>query len=199
MVYASMLADQDTRDGMHQGMRQEMVQLATAFNSAAAFIEPEILRADKATLETFIASEPRLTVYRIYLDDIARRAAHTLTESEEKILADAGPLAGSPSNIFSILSNADFPYPTVTLSDGRTVKLDQAAFNDLRALPNRADREKVMSAFFQSLGSFGRTFGTTLNGEAAEAVVLREGAQVLRRRSRWRSTARISRPRCIRA
>src|SRR6185295_15904650 len=49
MVYASMLADQDTRDGMHQGMRQEMVQLATAFNSAAAFIEPEVLHAEKAT------------------------------------------------------------------------------------------------------------------------------------------------------
>ena len=29
----------------HQGMRQEMVQLAAAFNAAAAFIEPEILQA----------------------------------------------------------------------------------------------------------------------------------------------------------
>jgi oligoendopeptidase F len=169
-VYASMLADQDTRDSMHQGMRQEMVQLSTAFNSETAFIEPEILRADKAALEKFITAEPRLKVYRMYLDDILRRAPHTLSESEEKILANAGPLAGSPSNIFNILSNADFPYPTVSLSDGRSVKLDQAAFNDLRALPNRADREKVMSAFFQSLGSFGRTYGTTLNAEAQKLL-----------------------------
>ena len=36
---------------------------------------------------------------------------------------------------------------------------------DLRMLPNRADREKVMSAFFQALGGFSRTFGTTMNGE----------------------------------
>jgi oligoendopeptidase F len=169
-VYASMLADQDTRDSMHQGMRQEMVQLATALNSEAAFIEPEILRGDKATIEKSIAQEPRLNVYRMYLDDIVRRAPHTLTEAEEKILADAGPLAGSPSNIFNILSNADFPYPSVSLSDGRTVKLDQAAFNDLRAVPNRADREKVMSAFFQSLGSFGRTYGTMMNGEAQKLL-----------------------------
>ena len=55
-----MLADQDTRDSMHQGMRQEMTQLAAAFNSEAAFIEPEILRADQATLGTFIAADPRL-------------------------------------------------------------------------------------------------------------------------------------------
>ena len=50
------------------------------------------------------------------------------------------------------------------------MKLDQTAFNDLRAVPNRADREKVMSAFFQSLGSFGRTYGTTLNGEVQKLL-----------------------------
>jgi oligoendopeptidase F len=168
--YASMLADQDTRVSMHQGMRQEMTQLATAFNSEAAFIEPEILRAGKAMLETFIAADPRLNVYRMYLDDIVRRAPHTLSESEERILADAGPVAGGPANVFNILSNADFPYPTVTLSNGRSVKLDQTAFNDLRAVPNRADREKVMSAFFESLGGFGRTYGTTLNGEVQKLL-----------------------------
>ena len=121
---------------------------ASAFGAQAAFVEPELLRAGKATLERFVASEPRLKVYRFYLDDVARRAAHTLTDNEEKILADAGPLAGGPSDVYGILANADFPYPSVTLSDGRTVKLDQAAFSDLRALPNRADREKVMAAFF---------------------------------------------------
>jgi oligoendopeptidase F len=53
----------------------------------------------------------------------------------------------------------------VTLSTGKSVKLDQAAFGELRALPNRADRQKVMSAFFTALGSFSRTFGTSLSGE----------------------------------
>ena len=44
-AYASMLADQDTRDAQHQGMQQEMVQLAAAFSAVAAFTEPELLRA----------------------------------------------------------------------------------------------------------------------------------------------------------
>jgi oligoendopeptidase F len=169
-VYASMRADQDTRESGPQGMRQEMIQLASAFGAHAAYIEPEILKADKSTIEKFIASEPRLKVYRFYLEDVTRRAAHTLSDSEEKLLADLAPLSGTPSNVFNILSNADFPYPTVTLSDGRTVKLDQAGFSELRALPNRADREKVMSAFFKAMGTFGRTFGTTLNGEVQKVL-----------------------------
>ena len=171
-AYAGMLADQDTRDSRHQGMRQEIAQLASAFAGEAAFIEPEILRIDKSRLEPFIGSEPRLKVYRFYIEDIARRAPHTLTENEEKILADVGPLAGSPSSIFGILSNADFPYPTVTLSNGEAVKLDQAAYTDLRALPERADREKVMSSYFQALGGFSRTFGATMNAEVQKVLFL---------------------------
>jgi oligoendopeptidase F len=58
----------------------------------------------------------------------------------------------------------------VTLSNGKTVKLDQAAFADLRGLPNRGDREKVMSAFFNALGSFSRTFGTTMNTEVQKVL-----------------------------
>ena len=150
-VYASMLADEDTRDASHQGMRQEMVQLASAFSAQESYIEPEILRLPKGTVEKAIASEPRLKVYSFYLHDIERRAAHTLSENEEKLLADAGPLESSPSEIYNIIANADFPYPSVTLSDGRTVKDDQAAYADLRALPNRGDREKIMSVFWISL------------------------------------------------
>ena len=164
-IYASLLADQDTRESGPQGMREEMVQLASAFSAEASYIEPEILKTPRPTLEKFIASEPRLKGHRFYLEDIARRASHTLSDSEERILAAAGPLAGSPSSIYNILSNADFPYPTVTLSDGKTARLDAAAFSVLRGLPNRDDRQKVMSAFFQSLGSFSRTFGTTMNSE----------------------------------
>jgi oligoendopeptidase F len=163
--YASLLADQDTRDSQHQGMRQEMTQVAAAFSAAVAFVDPEILKAGTATIDRFVATEPRLKPYRHELDDTLRRAAHTLSDSEEKILADAGPMAGSASSVYNMLANADFPYPTVTLSDGRSVKLDQAAFADLRAVPNRADREKVMAAFFGALGGFSRTFGTTMNAE----------------------------------
>jgi oligoendopeptidase F len=169
-VYASMLADQDTRDASHQAMRQEMVQLAAAFFAEIAYIEPELLRAGKPAIAPFLAAEPRLKTYRFYLEDVARRAAHTLTENEEKLLADAGPLAGAPSDVYGILSNADFPYPTVTLSDGRAAKLDQSAFSDLRALPNRGDREKVMATFFKTLADFRSTFGTTMNGEVQKVA-----------------------------
>jgi oligoendopeptidase F len=164
-TYASLLADQDTRDSSHEGMRQEMNQLAAALGAASSFIEPELLKAGEPSINTFVASEPRLKVYSFYLSDVFRRASHTLSDAEEQLLADVGPLAGNPSSLYNIFANADFPFPTVTLSTGKSVKIDQAAFGELRALPSRADRQKVMSGFFTALGSFGRTFGTSLSGE----------------------------------
>ena len=168
--YASLLADQDTRDSTHLGMRQEMTQVGAAFGSEASYINPEILKAGKAQVEKFVAAEPRLKPYRHDLDDLVRREAHTLSDKEEEILAAARPMAGSASNIFGILSNADFPYPTVTLADGRKVRLDTAGYDGARSSPNREDRDKVMSAFFTSLGGFSRTFGSTMNAEVQKVL-----------------------------
>jgi oligoendopeptidase F len=164
-TYASLVADQDTRVSAAQGMRQEMQQVAASFGSEVAFIEPETLKVNKAALESWIAKEPRLKVYTHYLDDLQRRRAHTLSDAEEKLLASSSVVSSAPANTYNIFSNADFPYPTVTLSDGKSVKLDSSSFNLYRAVPNREDRQKVMSAFFGALGQYGGTFGSTLNGQ----------------------------------
>lgn len=169
-VYASLLSDEDTRQPGPRGMQQEMQQIYANFTAQASFIEPEVLRIGAPAIDAFLATEPRLQPYAFHLRDIARRAPHTLSDAEEKILADAGPLAGAATNIYTILANADFPYPTITTSDGRTVTVDQAGYAELRTSPNRDDRKAAMSAFFTALGGFSRTFGTTMNASVQKAL-----------------------------
>jgi oligoendopeptidase F len=164
-LYASLLADQDTRVSKYQGMQQELQQIAAGFGQQVSFIEPEILKIDKATLDGWAAKEARLKTYQHYLNDIQRRRPHTLTDGEEKLLAASSLIANASSSTYNIFSNADFPYPTVTLSDGKSVKLDSSAFSLYRGVPNREDRKKVMDAFFNALGKYKGTFGTTLNGQ----------------------------------
>jgi oligoendopeptidase F len=169
-VYASMLADEDTRQSGPQGMHQAMQQLFAACGAELAYLEPEILKIDPATIERFLTEEPRLATYTFYLHDIMRRAPHTLSDAEETLLAESGPLAESPSNIHNIFANADFPYPTITLSDGRMVKVDQAGYAELRTSPDRDIRRTAMSSFFEALGRFSRTYGTTLNASVQKAL-----------------------------
>ena len=123
-----MSLDQDTRVQTYLAMQQEMSQIGATFGAKAAFIEPEILKIDSRKVQEFIKSEKKLEIYRQYLDDILRRKAHTGTEGEEKIIADAGLMSDAPASIHGIFANADFPYPEVTLSDGKTVKLNASRF-----------------------------------------------------------------------
>jgi oligoendopeptidase F len=163
--YSSLSSDQDTRVSQYLGMQQEISQIGSGFAAKAAYIEPEILEIDQEKVQEFIKSEKKMEIYRHYLDDILRRKAHTGTAGEEKIIADAGLMADGPDNIHGIFADADFPYPEVTLSDGKTVKLNQSGYSLYRALPNRDDRKKVFAAFFGKLNDFRRTYGTQLNAE----------------------------------
>ncbi|HTY10059.1 MAG TPA: oligoendopeptidase F [Bacteroidota bacterium] len=160
--YASMSSDQDTRDSKYLAMKQEMSQVGSTIGAAAAFIEPEILKISRATVEGFMKKEKKLGVYRHYLDDILRRQAHTGSEGEEKIIADAGLMADGPESIFNVFSNADFPYPELVLSNGTTVKLDQAGFSLYRTSANRDDRKKVFASFFGAMKKFQTTYGAEL-------------------------------------
>jgi oligoendopeptidase F len=169
-TYAGLISDQDTRVSVYQGMRQEVVQLWATFQAETAFIEPEILKTDNAALQRFLAQEPRLQVYRQYLDDVIRRRPHTLSEPEEKLLANSSVMAAGPSSAFNIFSNADFPHPSIVLSDGKSAKLNSAGYELHRASAVREDREKAMAAYFGALGSYRGTLGSMLDSSVQTAI-----------------------------
>ncbi len=170
MIYANLQSDQDTRVSENLAMKQEMGQMGTRLEKTAAFMEPEILAIPDAAIEQFFKTEPKLEKYRMYIDDIQRRKAHTLSEPEEKIVAEAGRMSGTAQEIYSILSNADLPYPTIKLSDGREVRLDAQGYSGSRASNVREDRINVFNSFFGALDGYRRTFGTELNAEVQKNI-----------------------------
>ncbi len=163
--YASMKSDIDTRDPSCLAMDQEMSQIGADFAAIASFIEPEILRIGPDAIERFLNEEPRLGVYRHVFDDMLRKRAHTGTEGEEKIIAEASLMADSPMNINSIFSNADFPFPETSLVDGSVVRLDPAAFSLCRRSPDRENRKRAFSTYLGKMNEFRRTFGAQLASE----------------------------------
>jgi oligoendopeptidase F len=160
--YASMKSDQDTRDATYLAMRQEIDRLISDYSTNASFIEPEIAAMDRSTVEAFVDAEAGLKVYRMYLFDILRRKAHKLSQAEEAILARAGQMAAGPQSIYSVFSNAEMPYPEITLSDGTKATLTKAGYARHRSAENRADREAVFQAFWSTFQEFERTFGVQL-------------------------------------
>lgn len=161
-TFAQLGSDVDTRVAERLAMAQEMGQIGADLAAATSFVDPELLALGRATIDLFLKAEPRLEIFRHGIDNILRRQDHTGTAGEEKILADASLMADSADGIFTMFTNADFPYPSVTLADGRTVRLDKAGFSLQRQSRHRPDREKVFAAYFGALANYQRTFGAQL-------------------------------------
>ena len=165
--YASMRSDEDTRVPETLGARQEVQQLATSFAAATAWLAPEVLSLPEGAIERDLAAEPGLAPYRFFLGDLERQRAHTLSPPEEKLLAEAGMVSRAPSTLYTVLANADLPFPEVTLSDGRTVRLDQAGYSRYRSLPDRADRKLVFNTFWPTFKAYERTLGVALDAQVS--------------------------------
>src|SRR4051812_13771163 len=161
-VYASSLSDEDVRSARPREMKQSAEELATTFSAASSWVRPEILTIDAAKLKKWMAQEPKLAPYRVYLEETLRRKPHTLGVAEERIAAEAGDLERAGGEVHGVLSNADLPYPTIKLSTGASVRLDPSAFTLHRQSRARADRDQVFSAFFGALKTYERTMGATL-------------------------------------
>jgi oligoendopeptidase F len=172
-TYASMLSDQDTRESPPLAMVQQVTQLMSSLDSAASFIAPELLKVPVSKIKSFMKKEARLSDYSHFIDDTMRRKAHTLNEEGEKLIAEAGLMSEVQESMHRILSEADLPYPTIKLSDGTSIRVNQSNYVLYRESPNRADRKATMDAFFAALKAYERTFGVALYGEIRKDLFYR--------------------------
>ena len=161
-TYASLKADEDVRIGVNQERKQKAQDVFTALGEATSWANPELVAIGAAKINQFIAADPGLKKFAFGLRDVLRTASHTLSPEEEKLLASAGtPLAG-PQDIRDQLTSSDIPRPTVKLSDGREIRLDDQGYTIARSAPNRADRKMVFDKFWASYKAFENSLGASL-------------------------------------
>lgn len=175
--YAGQVHDEDTSLAAGQDLKQRADVLGNRVEEAASFLSPEILKIGPARVAELVKADKSTAIYAHWLDDILRSAAHTLDKKGEELIANFSVATGAAGAVYSTLADADMPWPSVKLSDGSQVVLDQSAYEKYRAHNNRADRKTVFDAFWGKWKEFERTFGVTfyqqLKKDAALAKVRR--------------------------
>ncbi len=169
-TYAGLKHDEDTRIGANQQLTQKAELLRTEFDKATAYLNPELVALGRAKVEDFITAEPKLKTYTYRLRNTIRRAEHTLGDEAEGVLAASSSAANATDTVYSLLANADIPWPTVTLADGSTKRLDSQGYAATRDVQNRDDRKKVFDAFFGTWSKYRNSVGATLNGSIQSQV-----------------------------
>jgi len=181
-TYASLKADEDTQIATNQERRQLAIALGSQMDEATSWVDPELLSVGQPKIESFIAADPDLGKFRFILENVLRRAPHTLNEDAERVLAAAGnPLSGA-EQVRTLLVNSDIPWPEVKLSTGETVRLDSQGYGAARQSSVRADRKLVMDTFFGTFqtyrNSLAQALATQVNGDIFNAKSRRYGSAV---------------------
>ena len=165
-VYASLKSDADLRDSGDLERKQQGQALFTQQSEQTAWLAPELLKVGAAKVHAFRQADKELDRrFGFFLDNTLRAAPHTLGVEAEQVLAAAGNILTQPDALHSQLADAELPTPTITLADGTSVPLTEAAYEKHRQSTNRADRKLVFDTYWNNWKKFEGTAGQMLATE----------------------------------
>jgi len=163
-VYTSLQGDEDLRVSPPQERRQQAQALLTRIDEKTAWVAPEIIAVGPQKVDTFLARDAGLRQhFDFYLKNTLRSAPHTLGPEAEQVLAGSGDVLSQPDSVYKQLAFAELPFPTIELSDGQKVRLDQAAYGKHRTAASRADRKAVFDGFWGAWKSYQGTMGANIS------------------------------------
>nr|WP_027825952.1 oligoendopeptidase F [Levilactobacillus parabrevis] len=164
-VYASLKNDQDTSDANAQALSGQAESLVATVAAATSWYEPEVLALPQVVLQALIDAEPRLTEYQHFFDVLGKQRDHTLSATEEKLLAGASDIFGASAKTYSVLSDADLKFPVVQDEAGNDVQLSEGLYGVLLQSTQPKVREQAFKALYSVYQQFRHTFASTLSSE----------------------------------
>ncbi len=158
--YAFLSREGDNGDPKAQAMFMRAMGLITRAQAAGAFLEPELLELDEAVLREMIA-DPAMSDYDTFLERLLRQKPHTLSKSEERLLASFGEVMSAPDNTYSALTSVDLHFPDMELPDGTKEPLTDGTWGPFRESADREIRRQSFEKIMLGYGGFGTTIAST--------------------------------------
>lgn len=152
--YASQKMHQDMAVSRYQGYVAQVQGIYVKLDAALSFAIPEILTMPSEKLEQFYKDVPELELYRILLERILKKKAHTLSESEEALLSQTQELSESAGDIFGLFSDADLKFGTVTDADGNQTEISQGNYVRLLESNDRRVRKETFESYYRVYEQF---------------------------------------------
>lgn len=166
--YCMRRVDEDTRNATYQAMNGKFMNMVVALDASCSFETPEIMAISDEKLAGFYTEYLALERYRRYLTDLRRRREHILSPAEEKLMAAAGEMAQTPSNIFRSFINADLKFPDAVDGEGKKRPLSQSTFITYQEGADRVLRKSAYENLYGTLKNFRNTAASLLNAQGKQ-------------------------------
>ena len=161
-VYSHLKNDQDTTNTAYQALYARASSLYAQVSEAVSWFDPEVLTLSDEQIWGYFEEQPKLAVYRHYIQNILDERPHVLSMEQEALLAGASEIFGASSNTFSILNNADLEFPTVQNAEGETIQLSHGVYGQLMESVDPSVREAAFNGLYKVYKQFRNTLASTL-------------------------------------
>ncbi|UTC64205.1 oligoendopeptidase F [Treponema sp. OMZ 788] len=147
----------------------------TELSAATSWLMPSIMEIPEEKIRSWIdPSSPTgkdFADFKVSLEKTLHLKPHTLSDKEEKILSLLSEPHGTPSQAFSVLTNVDFDFGTITTKEG-DIKLTQSSYSKFMQNPDRALREKAYKQLYGTYGAHKNTIASLYTGQVQQNVAL---------------------------
>ena len=171
-TYSFLAKDTDLSNSNFRERSSLSQALFVKFGEATSFLNPEIVSIGKTKLNKYIANDVGLKNHDFYIQNTLRQSNFILSPKEEAIIASIGDVMSTPSSAYEVLTNAEIPWPEVTLSNGKTIRLDPSGYGTYRRSLERNDRMLVFDKFWNTFQDYKQTLAITLQGQVKNDVVM---------------------------
>ena len=105
-------------------------KMITDFGSSVSFIEPELSSLEDGVLEKYLEENEILNKeYNKTIKDIIKNKKHILSQDVEEALSRYSEVLSSSENIFDVLTNTEFEYPSIKGKNGEELKVTDGLFS----------------------------------------------------------------------
>lgn len=171
-VYSFLAKDTDLGNSENRERASVAQTLLTQLGEATSYVDPELVAIDEKKLNRFLKNSNELKDYDFSILNTRRQAKHILSPKEERIIAASYDALSTASNVYEVLTNAEMPWPEITLSNGETVRLDASGYGKSRTSESREDRRKVFKTFWEVFQNYRQTLAITLEGQVKADVLV---------------------------
>ncbi len=162
-VYAHLKHDQDTSNDTYSALESRARSLAVKYSTAWSFLVPAIMAIPEETLKEY-AEHERLSEFKFDLEKLNKQRPHILSDKEEQILAQAGEVMHTPTQVYGMFNNADVDFKPAVDKDGKEHELTQGNYVELLKSSDRTLRESAYNNLYGEYNKFKNTLSQTLAG-----------------------------------
>ena len=170
-AYVSLLCDEDTRINKNQELKEEITNLCDEYIKKTYFVDNNILKMEYSEIEKYYVKNPKLREYEVYLREMFRFKKYTLSDIEEKLLANLSKTFDNTYDTYELLKDSDLEFPDFVVND-KKYSLDGSKYSLYVEDDNREIRKAAFLDLYGVYKQYKNVFASLITSNIKEEDAL---------------------------